>query len=166
VKYCTYVTIYRGNKLPPFYIGYSLTQKVENYHGSVTSKRFKETWKQELTDNPEAFKTVIISRHESRVEAVDKEQKLQRSLNILKKPEMYINRTIGRPIGSGKKGMRHKQPRPQSYRDGVAARRRGMKMSEEQKKLISIANKGRILSTETRRKMSEAPRRKKSNVGR
>jgi hypothetical protein len=155
--YCTYLTVYRGNKLPPFYIGYSTVKKIEDgYHGTVLSKAWKDAWKAELDQNPHLFKTTIISQHESRVEAVDREQQLQRALNVLQKPEMYLNRAIGRPIGTGKKGMKHKQPRPQSYRDAVAKRRRGTKMAESQKLQISKTNSGRKLSEDTRAKMSRS----------
>jgi hypothetical protein len=34
--YCVYLTCYRGNKLPPFYIGYSTIEKVKDgYKGTV-----------------------------------------------------------------------------------------------------------------------------------
>jgi len=44
--YCVYITIYRGNKLPPFYIGYSTPEKIKNgYRGSVSSRQYKNIWK-------------------------------------------------------------------------------------------------------------------------
>jgi hypothetical protein len=40
--FCTYLTIYSGNKLPMFYIGSSTVKKVvSGYHGSVSSKIYK-----------------------------------------------------------------------------------------------------------------------------
>lgn len=92
LKYCVYLTIYTGKKLPPFYIGSSNVDKIINhgYHGSVKSKKYKEIWVDELTINPTAFKTTIISYHETRKEATIKECSLQKALNVVKSP-MYIN---------------------------------------------------------------------------
>ena len=60
--YCTYLTVYTGNKLPLFYIGSSTVDKVnKGYHGSVKSKKYKQTWEEELTNNPSRFKTIILS---------------------------------------------------------------------------------------------------------
>lgn len=159
-KYCTYLTVYLGNKLPPFYIGFSLVENVENgYHGSVSSKQWKSIWKEELLNNPNVFKTIILTKHESKEEAVNREQKFQLSLGVLKKPEMYINRTIGKPLfGCGKVGMKHRKPRSQEYRDQVSKRRRGVPMSQEQKAVLSLLNKGKVLSKETREKMSRSKR--------
>lgn len=43
--YCTYVTFYSGNKLPPFYIGSTSVDKIEKgYRGSVKSKRWKQIY--------------------------------------------------------------------------------------------------------------------------
>jgi hypothetical protein len=51
--YCTYLTIYSGNKLPPFYIGSTSVNRISNgYHGSVSSKRYKSIWLEELKTNP------------------------------------------------------------------------------------------------------------------
>lgn len=49
IIYCTYLTIYSGNKLPPFYIGYKDLHSIENgYRGSVDSLAFKEIWLSEI----------------------------------------------------------------------------------------------------------------------
>ena len=91
--YCTYLTTYRGNKLPPFYIGSSTVKKVESgYRGSVSSKKYKSIWKSELKQNPDLFKTKIISLHETSEEAREKELKLQKALNVVHSP-LYINQS-------------------------------------------------------------------------
>ena len=47
--YCTYLTIYSGNKLPTFYIGSTSVEKIEQgYRGSVSSKRYQSIWEKEL----------------------------------------------------------------------------------------------------------------------
>lgn len=45
--YCTYLTVYKGNKLPPFYIGYTSVDNILNksYRGSPESKKYKSVWK-------------------------------------------------------------------------------------------------------------------------
>ncbi len=89
--YCTYLTIYSGNKLPPFYIGSSTVQRVESgYRGSVVSKKYKSIWKNELKENPDLFKTKIISLHETVEESRAKELKFQRELNVVEST-LYIN---------------------------------------------------------------------------
>lgn len=104
-NYCTYLTIYRGKRLPPFYIGYSSVGKVEDgYHGSVQSKRYKQTWKQELIENPKAFETIILSVHSSKEEANAREIELQFKLQVHKNP-LYINQVIGRKFFAETKGF-------------------------------------------------------------
>ena len=92
--YCTYLTLYRGNKLPPFYIGSSSIKRVKNgYHGSVQSRKYNNIWKAELKNNPNLFETVIISTHFTREDALNKEYKLQKQLNVVSSP-LYINLSI------------------------------------------------------------------------
>lgn len=95
--YCTYLTIYRGNKLPPFYIGSSSVAKIEQgYHGSVCSKEYSSLWKTELNEHPELFKTKIISKHSTRLSAFEREKQLQQQLSVISN-SLYINKTIGAP---------------------------------------------------------------------
>lgn len=92
--YCVYITIYSGNKLPPFYIGSTSIKRIENgYRGSVSSVLYKEIYKQELLDNPHLFKTIVISECETRDLALQKEEQFQKHFNVHKNP-MYINMAI------------------------------------------------------------------------
>lgn len=92
--YCVYLTIYRGNKLPPFYIGYSTVEKVLNgYRGTISSKLYKEIYKQELKENPHLFKTIIITKCETRNLALEKETYFQRHFNVHTN-SMYMNMSI------------------------------------------------------------------------
>jgi len=92
LKYCVYLTIYRGNKLPPFYIGSTSIKKfVKGYKGSVTSRTYGEIWKNELKNNPYLFEGKIISKCLTRDEAFILENKLQRILDVVKNP-LYINK--------------------------------------------------------------------------
>jgi hypothetical protein len=114
--FCVYLTSYKGNKLPPFYIGSSSIIKIETgYHGSVTSKRYKKVWNYEIKNNPHLFKTIIISKHDTRKQALEKEMKLQESLNVVHSP-MYINRSLAKPNGffgayHGEFPKPHKKPK-------------------------------------------------------
>lgn len=90
-KYCTYLTVYYGNKMPMFYIGRSNTSAINNgYRGSVASKKYKEIWQFELANNPQLFKTKILSEHTSAKDAAIKEEYLHKKFQVHKNP-MYIN---------------------------------------------------------------------------
>lgn len=76
--YCTYLTIYSGNLLPPFYIGYTKVSKIsKDYHGTVSSRKYKDIWISELKHRPHLFKTKILSLHDNIIDAQTKEIKLQ-----------------------------------------------------------------------------------------
>jgi hypothetical protein len=156
--YCTYLTVYSGNKLPPFYIGStSIKSILEGYRGSVSSKRYSRIWKQELKDNPILFKTFIISRHDSRQDAVYKEYKLQKILNVVKS-DMYMNLSLASKDGCFGRDMKW-----------INNPMHGMKLSIEAKDKISKSNsvrkvqvsdkltfKGCQHSEESKLKMKEA----------
>lgn len=93
--YCTYLTIYRGNKLPPFYIGHAKISNITNkdYRGSVSSKKYKEIWKSELLNYPNLFNIHILRIFETKKEAHLHENKLLRHVNAHLNP-MYINEHI------------------------------------------------------------------------
>lgn len=93
-KYCVYLTFYRGNRLPPFYIGSTSMRKIQNgYRGSVESNAFKSEWKMELYQNPHLFETIIISQHETREDAFSSESDLQMKLESAAS-DLFINRAI------------------------------------------------------------------------
>jgi hypothetical protein len=94
LKYCTYITLYRGNKLPPFYIGYSITKKVEEgYRGSVSSREYSDIWYAEQNQNPQLFKTKILTTHATREAAKTKETYFQLAFRVHRNP-MYVNKHI------------------------------------------------------------------------
>lgn len=101
-KYCVYLTIYKGNKLPPFYIGSTSIDKINSgYYGSVSSIEYKKLWKSEKSKHPELFKVIIISTFETRKQATEKENIIQRKLNVIYNP-LYINKQYA--IFNGKFG--------------------------------------------------------------
>lgn len=69
MEYCTYLTTYRGTKMPMFYIGRSNVRSVQNgYRGSVSSKLYKQVWLEELEQNPHLFETKILTTHATQKE--------------------------------------------------------------------------------------------------
>jgi len=94
--YCTYITVYRGNKLPPFYIGSTLIHKIhKGYRGSVRSKSYQEIWETELKNNPHLFNTRILTHHATHEEALTREATFQTKLSVINNP-LYINLSIAK----------------------------------------------------------------------
>lgn len=98
-KFCVYLTIYSGNKLPPFYIGSTSIVKIKNgYHGTIKSKKYGPTWRQELKDNPHLFRTIILYTFYSRKNALYNEKLLQIQFNVVKSSK-FINMAIAKVNG-------------------------------------------------------------------
>jgi NUMOD3 motif len=151
--YCTYLTSYFGNKLPLFYIGSTSVEKIlKGYRGSVSSKKYKQIWKKELKENPHLFKTKIISKHQTKKEAMLKEQFFHKQLKVNVSP-LYTNKAIASPNGCF--GVVHKGKDSSMYgRKGKLSPRYGINHTFETKKILSEKAKGRIVSEETRKKLS------------
>jgi len=134
-QFCVYLTTYSGNKLPPFYIGSTSIEKIknQNYHGTVTSKKFKNIWWNEIENNPSLFKTFIISTHYSRKEAYEKEEYLQRTLNVVKS-SMYINMSIANGNFVAEKGKKHSKEWCNNISKGQTGRKHSEKTKEKQSK--------------------------------
>lgn len=97
--FCTYITFYHGNKLPPFYIGSTSVDKINSgYHGSVSSRDYKAIWDDEIKTNPHLFHTKIITYHDTRKSATLRENDLQHKLQVVTNP-LYINRAFATPDG-------------------------------------------------------------------
>lgn len=97
--YCTYLTTYSGDKLPQYYVGSSSIEGVENgYHGSVLSKRYKETWNQELKENPHLFETKILTTHSADTAAREEELRFQKEHDVVKSND-WINQSYAAPNG-------------------------------------------------------------------
>ena len=93
MKFCVYLTIYSGNKLPPFYIGSSSIDAVKNgYRGSVGSKKYTELWRYEIENHPELFKCKLVYKCRNRKEAYEKEKEWLKKLSCGKNL-LYINQT-------------------------------------------------------------------------
>lgn len=131
--FCTYLTLYSGDKLPPLYIGSTSVARIgKGYRESVLSKEFSAIWGEELKSNPDAFETIILSEHKTRLEAFEKEQEIHIALDVVNSP-LYANKAIA------------------LQRFNMA----GHKHSEEARMKMSAAHIGRKHSEETKQKMSK-----------
>ena len=99
-QYCVYHTTYSGTLLPQNYIGSSSVDRVlnDNYHGSVSSARYKDIWNSEIKLHPELFNTDIISYHDTRSNATHKELMVQMIFNVVKSG-IFINRAYAKVNG-------------------------------------------------------------------
>lgn len=152
--YCTYITFYQGNQLPPFYIGYTSVNNINSgYNGSVSSKKYKKVWAQERAALPHLFRTVILRTFNTREEALEHEERLLRSLNVHKN-DLYINMHISgkRFTISGPFSEEHRRKMSE------AAKKKGQDPEVSRKK--SEAAKKRWQDPEQRRKASEANKKR------
>lgn len=125
-QFCVYLTVYKGNKLPPFYIGSTSIKKIlKGYKGSVSSKRYKSIWRQEVTNNPQLFKVNVIKTFLTRDDAYNHEKKLQILLRVIYNP-LYINLSISRilPTGYGRLNPFYGKKHKQSSKKAMVANRR------------------------------------------
>jgi hypothetical protein len=138
--YCTYLTIYKGDKLPKRYIGSSTVDRVLNgYNGSIKSKKYQEIYKQEQRENKHLFKTRILNIYESHDEAVNAEYLLHCKYDVNKNPN-YINMAKATRNGffgndiRGKNHPRYGKSLTQEQREKVSA---GVKKAYAEGRLIS-----------------------------
>lgn len=106
--FVVYLTMYKGDKLPRWYIGSSSEDKIlDGYNGSVCSKKYKDVYLAEQRINKHLFKTRILSFHEDRKEALAEELRVQKLHNVVKN-EKYMNMsyaTINGFFGMDNKGI-------------------------------------------------------------
>lgn len=120
--FCVYLTVYSGNKLPPFYIGSSSVHRLnQGYRGSVSSKEYKSVWKEELMKNPSLFKTKIISLHSKRSDAMLKELDLQSKLNVVCN-KLYVNKSLA--VTNGFFGMDVRGPNNPNFNNRWSAQQK------------------------------------------
>lgn len=132
---CVYLTVYRGNKLPPFYVGSTLKSKIDKgYAGSVSSKAYKKIWALERKTNSNLFKTIVIKEYATRKEAYMAEDRLCKLLKVTTSP-MYINKG---PVIDAFRARGEKHPMF------------GSKHTADARAKMSKAHKGKIISKEQR----------------
>ena len=94
--FVTYLTIYEGDKLPPFYIGSTSAKRISTgYKGSVRSKKFRDIWENEVKNHPDLFDVIVLSEHTTRDEALIEEERLQKKHKVVTS-EMFINCGLAR----------------------------------------------------------------------
>lgn len=143
--FCVYLTIYRGNKLPPFYIGSTSVQNIERgYHGSVTSEKYKKVWNDELRQNAHLFSTKIVGLYKERKQALLREEQLQRTLKVVFSP-LYVNQAYA---NKGFVGQKHVKTR--AHIDRIRDAKKGKKLSSAARASVSKGKTGIKLSMEHR----------------
>jgi hypothetical protein len=158
--------VYKGNKLPPFYIGSTSVDKVKSgYHGSVGSKKYSKIYKKEIGESPHLFSTFVISFHDTRKAALKKENKLQRALKVVESP-LYFNESFASENGffgrdnsgylNGFYGKKHsKESLAKISKPKSSAINYKKPKSKSHARNISKAQKG-VSWTENKRKSMEA----------
>ena len=148
--FCTYLTIYSGSLLPKRYIGSSSLERVKNgYHGSVKSKKHEDKWNKELKENPHLFKTRVLTLHETREQAFEKELELQQCYNVVKNSnytnEAYAcrNGCFGRDV-SGENNPMFGKTQPPHVGEAVRKSRTGKKDKESTIIKKSNSRKGEL----------------------
>jgi len=176
--------MYSGDDLPPFYIGStSIENLTRGYHGSVSSKEFRDGWKAAIKNFPECFSTVILTSHVTREEALCEEERLQRYLDVIRSP-LFMNQSYARggfvrtgPLSeetkakiraklSGRKiplevvekvakSLKGKKRDPR-IGEKISQSKQGIKLSAAHAAKCGDCFRGRKHSDETKQKMSEA----------
>ena len=156
--YCIYITFYKGNLMPPFYIGKSFVERINNgYHGSVNSMKYKSIWLKELKNNPRLFKTIILKTFDDERDALLSEEKIHIQFDVARNP-MFIN------MANSNKFFYTEITN--EYRQLCRERMLKFKHTNESKEKISKAHKGKRLTNENKNKLKKAwssnPDRKKT----
>nr|CAI3971128.1 homing endonuclease [Ochrobactrum phage ORM_20] len=106
-RYCTYLTIYKGEKMPSFYIGYAKVSAIEKgYRGSVSSKSYKNLWDKEIKENPHLFRVKILEIFNTWKEAHYKEIELLEHFDV-RNSSLFINKGIFKYHLKVGKGVHH-----------------------------------------------------------
>lgn len=134
--YVTYITIYSGNKIPPFYIGYTSKNKIlKGYRGSVTSKKYKKIWNEELKSNPHLFKTRVIKEFYNKKDALLHEEKIHVMLNVDKNP-LYVNMIKSRHYWTNTGGYKLTDEQKQNRKWSEERKKAQAKITSERNKNV------------------------------
>lgn len=91
--FIVYLTIYDGDKLPPYYIGSTSIEKYEaGYTGSVKSLKYGDAYYSEKDTNPNSFDTIILETTDTRKHALELELFWQKRVGAVKSSE-YFNQS-------------------------------------------------------------------------
>ena len=162
--YVCYLTIYEGDKFPPYYVGSTSKEKILNgYRGSVSSKAYKELWKLEQKENPQLFNTIILSEHETRKSALEMELAIHKELDIVKN-DLFVNMALASKDGmfgrdvSGENnpmfGKNHSEESLMKLKESRGHDKR-YEMTERIRRIVSKTHKGKVVSDEVKEKLSK-----------
>jgi len=165
MKYVVYLTMYNGDKMPKWYIGSSNQTKVsEGYNGSISSKKYKNTYINEQKQNKSLFKTRILSYHLTRKDALIEELRVQKIHKVVRN-DRYINMSyasingfFGRDVSGENNPMYDKKHNIDSL-NKMSQALMNQYVSEQTRQKISKIHKGKPKSKEQKDKIS------KSNIG-
>jgi hypothetical protein len=164
---CVYLITYSGGKLPHKfkkstispnkYIGSGSVEKIfDGYRGSVSSKKYKKIWKQELDEHPYLFHLEFLSFHDDRKDAFEEETRVQREIGVVRSEE-YVNLTIGKSLP-----IRTHQTTETRNKISITKKKN---MCEETKQKISKIHLNKIVSEDTRHNMRLSHSKTKRAVG-
>lgn len=158
--YVCYLIKYKGDKLPPLYIGSTKLLKLENgYRGSIVSKKYKKIFIEELKNNFHLFDYEILSEHETRDEALIKELELQKFYNVVKSNDYMneslasINGMFGRDV-SGKNNPMFGKKHTNEAKKIMSDKREGKSFyspTEKHKEIISSTHKNKKMSDDNKK---------------
>ena len=170
--YVVYLVKYKGDKLPPYYVGSSSLKKLKNgYRGSIISKKYKKIFNGELKENFYLFDYEILSEHKTRKEALKCELEKQIELDVVKS-DLYFNESLasvdgmfGRDV-SGELNPMYGKVHSEETKKRQSKKRGDKKryvVTDEHRKIFSKTHKNKIVSKETRNRISES--KKGKNIG-
>lgn len=156
-RYTVYLTEYSGKLLPRFYIGSTSEEKILSgkYFGSVSSKKWRKIFREELKSNSHLFSVKILSFHAKRNDALKEELRQQIERDVVNSVEYFneslatVNGCYGRDVTGEKNpffGKTHSVEFCQSQADrkkGKSTWMKGRKHSNESKQKNSESHKGK-----------------------
>jgi len=169
--FAVYLTVYLGNRLPPFYIGSApIKRLLKGYRGSASSARYGALWKEELKLHPELFVTFAIPEQvaNTATEILNLELAWQQAFNVVDNP-LFVNQcfakagfcstsyTAKKAAATRKKNGTDK--RSKETKSKISKANGGRKLpprTQEYKEKLKVANTGRKLTKEWRAKISAA----------
>lgn len=156
-----------------FYVGSGTLANVnEGYKGSVSSKKYKKIWFDELNVNPHLFRTKIVAEYATRREAYRREGELQRKLDVIRSP-MYVNMSYAsedagftciQQTGVNNTMYGKKQTPEHLAKRSTKGKPLTKPRTPKHAKKIGDALRGRKLSVELRHKLSELKQGEKHNM--
>ncbi len=98
MMYCVYLVSYKGSNHPPYYIGSTSIEKIQNgYLGSPKSIKWINILKEEMK-NKDLYEVSILQTTKTRKKAIDIELKIQKHFEVVKS-DLFWNESYASPNG-------------------------------------------------------------------